>query len=70
MKLFGKGSKKMLNDVVDAEKKLAAEVLESFLDRETKATFDLNGVTIKLGSTKLKLSGKIDVTVVLPKKGK
>ncbi len=70
LKLFGKKSNRMLSDVVDAEKKLVAGVLESFLDRETKATFDLSGVTMKLGSAKLKFNGKIDVTVVLPRKNR
>jgi len=47
---------------------LAVDILNSVLERETKAKFDLSGVTAKLGDIKLKLDGEIEVTILLPKK--
>lgn len=68
MKLFGKGSKKLAGKIVSKEKEIAVGVLESFLDRENKMNFDLNGVTVKLGKVKLRLNGNVEVTVILPNK--
>ncbi len=68
MKLFGKGSKKLLGKVVDAEKELAEEVLQSLFGKEAKANFNLDGITVKLGGMKLKLNGNVEVTIVPPKK--
>ncbi len=68
MKLFGKNSKKILGKVVDAEKELAEEVLQTLFDKEARAHFNLDGITVKLGGMKLKLDGDVDVTIVPPKK--
>ena len=68
MKLFGKGSKKLLGKVVNTEKEVVEEVLEYFLDKENKMNFDLNGVIVKLGKVKLKLNGNVEVTMILPNK--
>lgn len=69
MKLLGKSSKKMIDKVVNKEKEMAVEFLESFLGKENALDFDLNGVIVRLGSVKLKLKGNVEVTVILPKKG-
>lgn len=58
----------MVGKIVSKEKEIAAEVLESLLDRENRMNFDLNGVTVKLGKVKLKLNGNVEVTVILPNK--
>lgn len=68
MKLLGKNSKKMLGKVVDAEKELAEEVLQTLFDKEARAHFNLDGITVKLGTMKLKLNGNVEVTIVPPKK--
>ncbi len=68
MKLFGKNSKKLLGKVVDVEKGLAEEVLQTLFEKEAKANFDLDGITVKLGKAKLKLNGNVEVAIVPPKK--
>ncbi len=67
MKLFDKNSKKLIGKAVNMEKTVVAEVLKSFLDKENRMNFDLNGVTVRLGKVKLKLNGNVEVTVILPK---
>jgi len=67
LKLFDKNSKKLIGKAVNMEKTVVAEVLKSFLDKENRMNFDLNGVTVRLGKVKLKLNGNVEVTVILPK---
>lgn len=68
LKLLDKDSKKLIGRVISREKEVAAELLGSFLDKENRINFDLNGVTVRLGKVKLKLNGNVEVTVILPKR--
>ncbi|MBI4177539.1 MAG: hypothetical protein HY516_04185 [Candidatus Aenigmarchaeota archaeon] len=68
LKLFGKNSKNLAAGAVNAEKEIILEALSSFLDKENRINFDLNGVVVNLGRAKLKLNGSVDVTVTLPKR--
>lgn len=68
MGLFGKNSKSLVGEAVNAEKELVLEALSSFLDKENTIKVDLNGVAVKLGRAKLKLNGSVNITVSLPKR--